>query len=326
MLILLVGKHVPPPISPIITFKSTTTTSSVKVGSSGLAEDKNEKIPNSTTLAASNSSTTCAWRIPKVAEPPVNQSSNYPQRKVPELTPVTTNINAVKEPEKPKSFLERFEEFPNLLKQHQTSTVTPATASTTAATISTSCDNNQILLSLPQRPPQKLLGGDFNFLEDDDWLEGDNIDYSQNLFEGDDHFLPSYILEETIKQPVISDNTTATTISSSGSLCHVKAKTLLAERHHSSKKTDIWKRTDEQQPKMKIKILKRPEQPVIKEENNESVTAATAELAKKISTSLQLKEIETAAETTLIVEEPPKQQPSRIKIVYSSASKKLQKM
>ena len=77
---------------------------------------------------------------------------------------------------------------------------------------------------------------------------------------------------------------------------------------------------------MKIKILKRPEQPVIKEENNEISTSATADLAKKFSTSLQLKEIETAAETTLIVEEPPKQQPSRIKIVYSSASKKLQKM
>ena len=42
-------------------------------------------------------------------------------------------------------------------------------------------------------------------------------------------------------------------------MCDVKAKTLLAERCHSSKKQDIWKRSDESVPKIKIKILKRPE-------------------------------------------------------------------
>lgn len=310
---------------------ATATSSVKKVNSSGLAEDKNEDIPNSTSLTSSNSST-CAWRIPKVLEPPINQSSNYPQRKVPELTPVPTNIDVAKEAEQPKSFLERFEEFPNLLKQQQTSTVTPASSSSSNTTTSVSCEP-PISLSLPRRPPQKLLGGDFNFLEDDDWLEGDNIDYSQNLFEGDDHFLPSYILEETIEKPVISDNTATTTATttSSGGLFHVQAKSLLAERHHSSKKKDIWKRTDDQQkhqhqpPKMKIKILKRQEQPVIKEEKTEIVpvpaSASVAELTRKISTSLELKE----TNETSIVEEPPKK-PSKIKIVYSSASKTLQKM
>lgn len=76
---------------------------------------------------------------------------------------------------------------------------------------------------------------------------------------------------------------------------------------------------------MKIKILKRQEQPVIKEEKTEIVpvpaSASVAELTRKISTSLELKE----TDETSIVEEPPKK-PSKIKIVYSSASKTLQKM
>lgn len=246
------------------------------------------------------------------------------------MTPVPV---AVKEPEKPKGFLERFEEFPNLLKQQQQPSLN--TTNTTALPLP------------PQRPPQKLLGGDFNFLEDDDWLDGDNIDYSQNLFEDDDHFLPSYILEETGKKPVDDKEIETNTSNNSNSgLCHVKAKSLLAERHHSSKKKDIWKRTDEhkqqeqEQPKMKIKILKRPtseskveakvEVKEVKEEHGvattTSIVPATEQLVKKFSTSLKLHE------TTV---EEPKQQPQSqqpqqpqkpLKIVYSSASKTLQKM
>lgn len=290
-----------------------------------MVEHKNDKTSTETLVASTNSTTTCAWRIPKVSEPQVNQSSNYPQRKVPELTPVPV---AVKEPEKPKGFLERFEEFPNLL-IHQTSTsMTPAAAATAATTTVTE--------TLPiQRPPQKLLGGDFNFLEDDDWLDGDTIDYSQNLFEDDNHFLPSYTIEATIKESSCTVSNRIFTTDGSSDLCHVKAKSLLAERHHSSKKKDIWKRTEDhkqqeqvnQQPKIKIKILKRPDQspaPVIKQENADIASAATVELTRKISTSLKLKETETLEDSKLQEKQQEKQKPA--KIVYSSASKTLKKM
>ena len=328
---------------------------------------------------------------------------NYPQRKVPELTPMPVNVVvAVKESEKPKGFLERFEDFPNLLKQQ------PPSVSSTAKS------ETQPPVLPPPRPPQKLLGGDFNFLEDDDWLDGDNIDYSQNLFEDDDHFLPSYILEETrelnTRAAVNSDHSESgvhsgtvredhtshiTQIShishgshisqsSHGShishnthkdhnntkkLCHIKAKSLLAERCHSSKKNDIWKRTEDKEiepeaSKIKIKILKRPELPAVTDVPSVKVAEnEDGKLVKKFSTSLKLSTKKSETQDTKKddfkangadkndakdTKQPSydakdtKKQPapadmkeiapapaapvSKTKIVYSSASKTLQKL
>jgi hypothetical protein len=212
---------------------------------------------------------TCAWRIPSTATTSIESSSSstarpftLPQRKVPALTP----DNPVKTPvvvEK-KSFLDRTDEFPTLpsaLKKSPQVSVSPETSANT---------NN------PPPPPckafSKLVGGDFNFLEDDDWLDGDSIDYSQVLFEDTEHFL-SFTPKSTPSEPekiIISTTTQPEQV--------LKAKDLLAQRLHSSKKQDIWKHTSS--PKevkaissfnhdkdsdnlsassgVKIKILKRP--------------------------------------------------------------------
>jgi hypothetical protein len=305
----------------MVAFKSTSSASASANAGNKSSLNPSDKVEKQTLTA---SSSTCAWRIPKATEPQsANISVSYPQRKVPELPGAVNATSTVKEPEKPKSFLERFEEFPNL--QKQTPIVTES--------IST-------LPPPPPRPPQKLLVGDFNFLEDDD-----NIDYSQNLFEDDDHFLATLSKPEKPAE-----------IGSSDPLCHVKAKSLLAERSHSAKKKDIWKRTELKEtelPKPKIKILKRPEEIVkpsepvrfesvkpsepvrsesvkpsepVRSENGKSPKKAEANLVKKFSTSLKLS-TETVSEPQSTPEPPLEKsaEPSKIKIVYSSASKTLQK-
>lgn len=209
-----------------------------------------------------------------------------------------------KKKEAPKSFFERHEEFPGLQGKKPvaaavssvsssavssassitgsitgtitgsiTSTIngsiTGSSTSSSSAAHSSSAEASRLApipqISVPLPPlPTKLVGGDFNFLEDDDWLDGDSIDYSQNLFQDNDHFLPSLPHQPATEPHVV-----------------VKAKSLLAERSHSSKKKDIWKPVPEE-PKAKIKILKRPEVEIA-EQPNLVKKFTTAEVKKGVA-------------------------------------------
>ena len=221
--------------------------------------------------------------------------------------------------EEPKSFFERYEEFPDLKGKRPVSLTTAANSITSS-----------ISVPLPPPPiPTKLVGGDFNFLEDDDWLDGDSIDYSQNLFQDSEHFLPSLPPKKPTETEMIPPESHEV----------VKAKSLLAERCHSSKKKDIWKRTipststsissnptEELKVKTNLfKILKRPEPPI-------PIVESTDKLVKKFTTTLKL-----TTRTTEINEiETKKLDESKVetketevikegkKIVYSMASKTLQ--
>lgn len=200
---------------------------------------------------------------------------------MPALAPEPVLHVKVEVEEKEKSFIERYEEFPDLKGKK------PAVVSCTFDTSTPSANASLSIspVSIPLPPPPKLVGGDFNFLEDDDWLEGDNIDYSQNLFQDSEHFLASLPMI-TKQQPIIDVETPKDS-------CEVvKAKSLLAERSHSSKKKDIWKRASvaasvsgtcnnpcnstlststsnistTTTTNVKIKILKRPEPVPLQEE------------------------------------------------------------
>lgn len=271
--------------------------------------------------------------------------------------------------EKPKSFLESMEEFPDLKKKEtkhkEQSNDTTSVNSTNTSTKSTNTDANPSKRIVKNAPT--CIGGDFNFLEDDGWLDGDDIDYSQNLFQDTEHFLFFPTSE-------INNSITANT-----NVCNVKAKTLLAERTHSSSKLDIWKRSENNNAapsQTKFKILKRPSEsasateivqsskagemgnkntpaavtvnvvvkkfstsasrstetetqqsasinhPTTVTSSNASTTApdSTAKLVKKFSTSLNLASAQAPKEE---VTHGNKTKPG--KIVYSSASKKLER-
>ena len=356
LFILIVGKHAPPPISPIINLKSTSSSGNANGGnakSSKSASSATAATEMATLVPAGNS---CAWRLPKPADPEAVSNSiatvtKYPQRKVPALTPEPpVVVEAEKKREGPKSFFERYEEFPDLQGKRLPAAAAPKPVELGAAPLAPLAAIPPIppisVQMLPPPLPSKLVGGDFNFLEDDDWLDGDSIDYSQNLFQDSEHFLPPI---KPAEPHVV-----------------VKAKSLLAERCHSSNKKDIWKRTVPPCPvaeeaKVKIKILKRPDPPVeaariesTKDEVNKETAAkaetlnsvnsvnsvksvssvkptelAAANLVRKFATSLKLtttnggtktEEIATpTATTTATTTEITKK-----RIVYSSASKTLQ--
>ncbi len=210
-----------------------------------------------------SASNTCAWRIPKATEPaPTTPKSStvYPQRKVPALAPEPP-VKIVPSPSdgKPKTFLERSAEFPDLKRTQKPKEDSKErdieSFSVVAEQINTMC-------TVVSNAKPSCIGGDFNFLEDDGWLDGDDIDYSQNLFQDNEHFLlPTSAPMATSIIPT--------------AVCDFKAKTLLAERCHSSKKQDIWKRSEGIEggavTKTKIKILKRPEPEATKPKEHEII-------------------------------------------------------
>lgn len=240
-------------------------------------------------------------------------------------------------PEPPKSFLERFDDFPDLKKKEQRTTNVSVLSESMSAV-----HNSPVKVS--------CIGGDFNFLEDDGWLDGDDIDYTQNLFQDNDHF----IFPKTVpinSTATISAVPTVTTFSDSKSTASVCAKTLLAERCHSSKKQDIWKRSEvvgeSTQKVMKIKILKRPDSEIVKSKEELTVKEISEETPKNTSTvpitipssintsdttsiKTTAKKFTTTASSTRKTDNHKEKDKEEIakreaKIVYSSASKKLQK-
>lgn len=315
-------------------------------------------------MSSSTNESSCAWRLPKANNqqlpkdlPTYSPSNNslYPQRKVPALAPEPEKIKIdeparrKEEKEKEKGFLERIEEFPDLLKLKTQKTGNNSSESTISAGKSASTVTGEstagIVTAATTIATTKLLGGDFNFLNVDDWLDGDNIDYSQNLFENDNHFLPSYILndgdhrqvESSLSKKIESLNLTTTPAPPD----HVKAKTLLAERSHSSKKKDIWKRITTDEAKLKIKILKRPDQVQATETFDQKIVKNETKdkNVKKFSTGIKIKTTEIVplkedSKEEIIISKPEQSKPNianndtakPAKIVYSSASKTLQKL
>ena len=283
---------------------------------------------------------------------------------MPALTPEPVQPVKIEVEEKEKSFIERYEEFPDLKgKKPAVSCTFDTSTPSKSANISSSVSP----VSIPLPPPPKLVGGDFNFLEDDDWLDGDNIDYSQNLFQDSEHFLASLPMMTKQQQP--------SAVETPKDSCEVvKAKSLLAERSHSSKKKDIWKRTHiaasvsgnnscnnpctstiststctsstSTTTNVKIKILKRPDPVPLQEEPSVPATVAILEHAsvkKKFTTNSKSSNNNTSNNTTSIVNTTANTtvntadietkisaikldpiETAKKKIVYSSASKTLQ--
>lgn len=135
------------------------------------------KASTTNTTINSESNTTCAWRIPKTNTVAVEpRPLVYPQRKIPSYF----EEPKPKEELKPKSYVESFEEFPELIKSKKSTSTTTTMMMMVSNTVNS---DNSISLLLD---------------EDDDWLLGgdDNIDYSQNLFNdsknlnSDHHYKP----------------------------------------------------------------------------------------------------------------------------------------
>ena len=262
----LVGKHVPPPISPILNLKSTTfsstststtkTTTTTSSSGSGLKQLQFTGVDNVPKASASYNSL-FAWKLPSstnlsetiTTEPLKPVALVLPQRKVPALTPEPL---VKKEKEIPreevkeiecKNFFQRIEEFPSLPSKFKDKIKIEQGQG--QGQVQEECENEKqddvktpVIEVLKVKVLEKV-GGEINFLEDDGWLDGDNIDYSQNLFEDDDQYLSLEINEIAAKVTEINTTNPNTIIYD-----EIKAKDLLAERLHSSHKKDIWKRTE----------------------------------------------------------------------------------
>lgn len=194
--------------------------------------------------ACSSISTTCAWRIPKSNANPPPAPIIYPQRKIPSCfeEPVKP-----KEENKPKSYVESFEEFPELIKSKKSSNLSTLSISTSTLT--------KTAINFDSSEPGNLLLLD----EADDWLLSgdDNIDYSRNLFKDSNNFA---LESSNIRESTCFNNNN-----------HIDSNhnnRLNQSTYDNSSNSSLTK------PKISFKILKRPE-PIIEkivEEEDKKLT------------------------------------------------------
>lgn len=162
VLFLLVGKFVPPPVSPVIVAKSELATSSAtdKLTSSA----NNSSKLSQTEARPIQMSSSSAWRRPSIsASSPQQQAASFPQRKVPALIPDI-------ELSKPIVIPEPFADFPSLpgMKMMKSEPVDVVCAVKTLSLIS----------------------------DESSWLDSDEIDYNQQLFADSEMIFQSLKIDE----------------------------------------------------------------------------------------------------------------------------------